>query len=70
MPYVNLKLYPGRSEEQKREVARRIVEVVTEVCRVAPGADFPVVIEEVAPESWSAAVDPEVQAKAANRYDQ
>jgi 4-oxalocrotonate tautomerase len=68
MPYVNLKLYPGRSEEQKREVARRIVEVVTEVCKVAPGAEFPVVIEEVAPEDWQATIGPEVDAKAANRY--
>jgi 4-oxalocrotonate tautomerase family enzyme len=69
MPYVNLKLYPGRSEEQKREAARRIREVVTEVCKVAPGADFPVVIEEVAPENWNATIDPELQAKAAHRYD-
>lgn len=69
MPYVNLKLYPGRSEEQKREAARRIAEVVSEVCKVAPGAEFPVIIEDVAPEDWHAAIDPELQAKSANRYD-
>ncbi len=70
MPYVNLKLYPGRSEEQKREAARRIIEVVTEVCKVAPGADFPVVIEEVAPDDWKAVVGTEIEAKAGNRFDQ
>jgi len=70
MPYVNLKLYPGRTDEQKREAARRIIEVVTDICRVAPGADFPVVIEEVAPDDWKATIGPEVEAKAANRYDQ
>jgi len=64
---VNLKMYPGRSEEQKQEAARRIIAAVREVCNVAEGADFPVVIEEVTPEEWDGAVGPEVR-KAARVY--
>lgn len=65
MPYVNLKMYPGRTEEQKREVARRIVQAVMEVCNVADAAQCPVVIEEVAREEWAEKVVPEIEEKAA-----
>ena len=68
MPYVNLKMYPGRTEEQKREVARRIAQAVMEVCNVPDASQCPVVIEEVAREDWQAAVVPEIEAKAALRY--
>jgi 4-oxalocrotonate tautomerase len=68
MPYVNLKMYPGRSEEQKREVARRIVEAVMEVCNVSDPAQCPVVIEEVDPSAWQSTVVPEIEARAAQRY--
>jgi 4-oxalocrotonate tautomerase len=68
MPYVNLKMYPGRTEEQKQEVARRIVQAVMEVCNVSDAAQCPVVIEEVRPEDWKTTVVPEIEAKAAQRY--
>lgn len=68
MPYVNLKMYPGRTEEQKREVARRILQAVMEVCNVPDPQSCPVVIEEVAREDWEAAVGPEIEAKAGLRY--
>jgi 4-oxalocrotonate tautomerase len=68
VPYVNLKMYPGRTEEQKREVARRIVQAVMEVCHVADASQCPVVIEEVPREEWAARVAPEIEAKAAHRY--
>lgn len=68
MPYVNLKMYPGRSEEQKREVARRIVQAVMEVCNVSDAAQCPVVIEEVAREDWDAAVAPEIAEKQDRQY--
>ena len=68
MPYINLKMYPGRSEEQKREVARRIVEAVMEVCNVPDATQCPVVIEEVERDNWATEVAPEVEAKAALRY--
>src|SRR5438552_807765 len=65
MPYINLKMYPGRTEEQKREVARRILAAVMEVCNVTDPSICPVVIEEVAREEWSTQVQPEVEAKKA-----
>ncbi len=68
MPYINLKMYPGRSEEQKREVARRIVEAVMEVCNVPDATQCPVGIEEVERDNWATEVAPEVEAKAALRY--
>ena len=68
MPYVNLKMYPGRTEEQKREVARRIAQAVVEVCNVADVAQCPVVIEEVERDDWQSTVVPEIEAKAALRY--
>ncbi len=69
MPYVNLKMYPGRTDEQKREVARRIAQAVMEVCNVPDLESTPVVIEEVAREDWAATVLPEVESKAALRYN-
>jgi 4-oxalocrotonate tautomerase len=68
MPYINLKMYPGRTEEQKREVARRILAAVMEVCNVSDAAQCPVVIEEVAREDWQAAVAPEIEAKRDLQY--
>ncbi len=68
MPYVNLKMYPGRTDEQKREVARRIVQAVMEVCNVSDTAVCPVVIEEVERENWETEVAPEIEAKAQHRY--
>lgn len=68
MPYINLKMYPGRTDEQKREVARRIVAAVMEVCNVPDAASCPVVIEEVAREDWESQVVPEIEAKADLQY--
>jgi 4-oxalocrotonate tautomerase len=68
MPYVNLKLYPGRTEEQKREVALRIAEAVRDVCGVPDLSSTKVVIEEVPREEWQTAVVPEIEARADRRY--
>ena len=68
MPYVNLKLYPGRTDEQKREVALRIAEVVAEVCNVSDVALTSVVIEEVPREEWQSRVVPEMEARSADCY--
>jgi 4-oxalocrotonate tautomerase len=68
MPYVNLKMYPGRTDEQKNEVARRIIAAVMEVCNVPDAASCPVVIEEVQRENWSSEVGPEIEAKAGLRF--
>jgi 4-oxalocrotonate tautomerase len=69
MPYVNLKMYPGRTEEQKREVARRIAEVVGEVCNVPDLAQTVVVIEDVPREEWAAKVVPEYEARPSQTYN-
>lgn len=69
MPYVNLKMYPGRTEEQKREVARRIAEVVGEVCNVPDLAQTVVVIEDVPREEWAATVVPEYEARHSQTYN-
>jgi 4-oxalocrotonate tautomerase family enzyme len=68
MPYINVKLYPGRSDEQKREVSRRIVQAVMEVCNVNDPAACAVVIEELTPEQYQATAVPEIQARASQQY--
>jgi 4-oxalocrotonate tautomerase len=68
MPYVNLKMYPGRTEEQKREVARRIVQAVMEVCNVSDPAGCAVVIEEVTPEDYKRTVVPQIEAAGDRLY--
>jgi 4-oxalocrotonate tautomerase len=68
MPYVNVKMYAGRTEAQKREVARRIAEAICEVCGVPDPNNCPVVIEEITPAQWTAEIIPEVEAKAAQRF--
>jgi 4-oxalocrotonate tautomerase len=55
MPHINVKLYPGRTEEQKAELARRIVEDVVAAAGVGEDA-VSVAIEEVTTEDWADAV--------------
>ena len=51
MPHVIIKLYPGRSEQQKRRLAEQIVKDV--VATLASGEEsVSVAIEEVTPEDW------------------
>jgi 4-oxalocrotonate tautomerase len=68
MPYVNVKMYPGRSDEQKREVAARMVAALMEVCNVSDPAACVVVVEDVTPEEYAATAVPEIEAKAAQRF--
>ena len=52
MPHVIVKLWPGKSEQQKQELAARIAEDVMSVLRY--GAEsVSVAMEEVAPEDWA-----------------
>ncbi len=52
MPHILVKLYPGRTEEQKHRLARKIVQdvVAIAVCEVK---SVSVAIEEVTPEEWT-----------------
>jgi len=68
MPYVNVKRYPGRTDEQKQEAARRIVQALMEVCNVSDPAACAVVFEDLTPEEYAATAAPEVAAKAAQRF--
>jgi 4-oxalocrotonate tautomerase family enzyme len=68
MPYINVKMYAGRTDEQKREVARRIVQAVMEVCNVSDPAQCPVVIEEITRDAWEATILPEIATKKDQQY--
>lgn len=51
MPHVNIKLYPGRSEKVKKELADKIAKVVSEVAGTSLGS-ISVAIEEIEKENW------------------
>ncbi|TMB16338.1 MAG: 4-oxalocrotonate tautomerase, partial [Deltaproteobacteria bacterium] len=48
MPFVNITLYEGHPKERKDEIARRVTETITEVCKLPPQAVW-VVFNEVTP---------------------
>jgi len=52
MPHVIVKLYPGRSEEQKTRLAQEIVKVVVAVAK-SEEKSVSVAIEEIRPEDWA-----------------
>jgi 4-oxalocrotonate tautomerase len=51
VPHVSIKLYPGRTPEQKRALTERIVSVMGETIGAKP-EHISVAFEEVAPEEW------------------
>lgn len=57
MPFVNIRIYEGHGKERKDELARRITESITEVCKVPREAVW-VVFEEVPPPDWYTAGKP------------
>jgi 4-oxalocrotonate tautomerase len=68
MPYVNVKMYPGRSDEQKKELAERIVQALMDVCGVKDRAVCAVVVEDVTPDEYAATSEPEIEAKSEQRF--
>lgn len=63
MPHIAVKLAPGRSEEQKQELTRRIVQDVADVLHVSEEV-ISLALEEVDPTDWTEQVyRPEIQAK-------
>jgi 4-oxalocrotonate tautomerase len=52
MPHVVLKMYPGRSEDQKTQLAEAIVKDVMAIAKVGDDA-VSVSIEEVKPGDWT-----------------
>ena len=51
MPYVNIRITPGATEEQKAELIAGTTELLVKVLNKNPAATF-VVIDEIAPENW------------------
>ena len=68
MPYVNVKMYPGRSDQQKKELAERIVQALMETCNVKEPAACAVVVEELTPDEYAATAQPEIEAKQEQRF--
>ena len=52
MPHVIVKLYPGRTEEQKKQLACKIVKSVIEITECKEKS-VSIAIEEVAPDDWA-----------------
>lgn len=51
MPHVNIKCYPGKTEEQKRKLAEKITEDIMEIME-AGEEGISIVIEEIPEEEW------------------
>jgi 4-oxalocrotonate tautomerase len=51
MPHVIVKLYPGRSDQQKNQLAQEIVQDVVTIAKCGE-ASVSVAFEEVKPEDW------------------
>jgi 4-oxalocrotonate tautomerase len=68
MPHVIVKLYPGRTEEQKKRLADEIVRDVVAIAKCAEKS-VSVAIEEVHPDDWTEKVyRPDILDKAHTLY--
>lgn len=60
MPHVSVKIWPGKTEEQKQRLADEITRCMIEVMGSGPDS-ISVAVEEVAQADWKAGVyDPEI----------
>lgn len=55
MPHISVKCYPGRTEEQKQALAKKITEDVVEIMN-AKEDTISITIEDVQPEDWDSTV--------------
>ena len=63
MPLITVKMYPGRSEEQKVKAAKAIMDAAVETLGAPPSA-FTIIMEEIEREEWSEKVaKPEIEPK-------
>ena len=51
MPFVNIRLVGGRSQEKKDEISKRVTDAVSDVLEL-PKSDIWVVFEDVTAEEW------------------
>lgn len=52
MPHISIKLYPGRHEQQKVQLAEQLLKDVVSILECSE-ASVSIVIEEVNPEDWA-----------------
>lgn len=55
MPHISVKCYPGRTEEQKKALAKKITEDVRDIMD-AKEETISITIEDVQPEDWESTV--------------
>ncbi|MEZ5364262.1 MAG: tautomerase family protein [Bryobacterales bacterium] len=68
MPHVIVKLWPGKSEQQKERLAKRVTEAVTETLLYGEES-VSVAIEEIASSDWAEQVyEPDIRAKPETLY--
>ena len=68
MPHVSVKMYPGRSEKEKAELAEAIVRDVMDIID-AGRSSISVAIEEISPQDWKEKVyEPEIMKKSDKLY--
>ncbi len=54
MPIVRVEMWPGRTDDQKRELARAITESVVSIAGTSP-AETIVIFQEISKDSWAKA---------------
>jgi 4-oxalocrotonate tautomerase len=52
MPFVNIRILKGHSQQRKNEITRRVTEAIREVAELPPEAQVWVVWEDVTDEDW------------------
>ncbi|MET7248178.1 tautomerase family protein [Methylobacterium sp. EM32] len=68
MPHVIVKLYAGRSDEQKQRIADEVTKALIAAAGCSEGS-VSVGIEDVEPSAWTATVyEPDITAKAATIF--
>lgn len=68
MPHVSVKMYPGRSEKEKAELAEAIAQDIMDIIG-AGKSSISVAIKEISPQEWKTKVyDPEIIGKSENLY--
>ena len=54
MPIVKVEMWPGRTQEQKAELAKAITDAVVNIARTTPDETI-VIFQDVAKENWAKA---------------
>ncbi len=68
MPHISIKMFPGRTEEEKERLAQAILKDLVEITHCSENS-VSIAIEDVPSSEWKAEVyDPEIQAKLDTLY--